>query len=195
MRWRTFDCRRVGSAGTMQTGRTQVNYIGTRKRKHSRKPDEQYALIESCSPGPFLELFARGERPGWAVWGNQADESYTPHWPNFRHQSRRHLDDLFVKQPGLGRLVRRRSAPPAHRRRRRSRRTIRSKSSVQASAKSTGSRERPTRCRILRTCLKQVAPGRLSTHQILGTNALAAFSLMIGKQFRFATVIGKIRAR
>jgi len=80
----------------LQPGRTQVNYIGTRKREHSRKPDEQYRLIESCSPGPFLELFARGERPGWVVWGNQADDGYVPDWPTYRHHSRRHLDDLFA---------------------------------------------------------------------------------------------------
>jgi len=88
------------NARTLQPGRTQVNYIGTRKREHSRKPDEQYELIESCSPGPFLELFARGERPGWAMWGNQADETYVPDWPTYRHHSRRHInrqvDDLFT---------------------------------------------------------------------------------------------------
>lgn len=83
------------NARTLQPGRTQVNYIGTRKREHSRKPDEQYELVESCSPGPFLELFARGERPGWAVWGNQADENYAPNWPTYKHHSGRHLDDLF----------------------------------------------------------------------------------------------------
>lgn len=86
------------NARTLQPGRTQVNYIGTRKREHSRKPDEQYALIESCSPGPFLELFARGERPGWTVWGKQADETYVPNWPTYRHHSRRHLDDLFATE-------------------------------------------------------------------------------------------------
>ena len=84
------------NARTLQPGRTQVNYIGTRKREHSRKPDEQYELIESCSPGPFLELFARGKRPGWAVWGNQADDRYIPDWPTYRHHSRRHLEDLFA---------------------------------------------------------------------------------------------------
>ena len=51
------------NARTLAPGRTQVNYIGTRKREHSRKPDEQYKLIEDCSPGPFLEMFARGVRP------------------------------------------------------------------------------------------------------------------------------------
>ena len=86
------------NARTLQPGRTQVNYIGTRKREHSRKPDEQYTLIESCSAGPFLELFARGERPGWAVWGKQADENYAPDWPTYRHHSRRSREDLFATE-------------------------------------------------------------------------------------------------
>lgn len=75
------------NARTLPPGRTQVNYLGTRKREHSRKPDEQYPLIESCSPGPYLELFARGARPGWTVWGNQADESYAPSWTTYAHNS------------------------------------------------------------------------------------------------------------
>lgn len=75
------------NARTLQPGRTQVNYIGTRKREHSRKPDEQYKLIEDCSPGPFLEMFARGARPEWEVWGNQADESYEPSWDTYAHNS------------------------------------------------------------------------------------------------------------
>ena len=60
-------------ARTLSAGRRQVNYLATRKREHSRKPDEQYALIESCSPGPYLELFARGSRPGWVCWGKEAE--------------------------------------------------------------------------------------------------------------------------
>jgi len=75
------------NARTLDPGRTQVNYLGTRKREHLRKPDEQYALIESCSPGPRLEMFARGARPGWSVWGNQADESYEPNWSTYAHNS------------------------------------------------------------------------------------------------------------
>lgn len=74
------------NARTLQPGRTQVNLIATRKREHSRKPDEQYALIESCSPGPYLELFARGARPGWVGWGDQA-EVYAPSWPTYAHNS------------------------------------------------------------------------------------------------------------
>jgi len=75
------------NARTEAPGRTQVNYIGTRKREHSRKPDEQYALIEACSKGPYLEMFARGTRPGWAVWGNQADDSYAPTWKTYAYNS------------------------------------------------------------------------------------------------------------
>ena len=75
------------NARTLEPGRTQVNYIGTRKREHSRKPDEQYPIIEGCSPGPRIELFARGTRPGWTVWGNQAAECYQPTWPTYRHNS------------------------------------------------------------------------------------------------------------
>jgi MT-A70 len=56
-------------ARTLAPGRRQVNYIASRKREHSRKPDELYPIIEACSPGPYLELFARGARPKWQAWG------------------------------------------------------------------------------------------------------------------------------
>lgn len=72
---------------TLPPGRSQVNVIGTRKREHSKKPDEQYDLIESCSWGPFLELFGRGLRPNWAVWGNQADDDYKPDWDTYAYNS------------------------------------------------------------------------------------------------------------
>jgi N6-adenosine-specific RNA methylase IME4 len=74
------------NARTLAPGRRQVNIIKTMKREHSRKPDEQYELIESCSPGPFLELFARGPRKGWSTWGNQADE-YKPTWKTYANHS------------------------------------------------------------------------------------------------------------
>ena len=67
-----------GSLRTLTPGRTQTNIISTRKREHSRKPDEQYKLVESCSPGPYLEMFARHHRPGWVQWGNEAPESEGP---------------------------------------------------------------------------------------------------------------------
>lgn len=67
-----------GSMRTLAPARSQVNMIETRKREHSRKPDEQYLLIESCSPGPYLEMFARYPQPGWVVWGDEADEGVVP---------------------------------------------------------------------------------------------------------------------
>ena len=76
------------NARTEAPGRSQVNYMSSRKREHSRKPDEQYDLIESCSKGPYLELFARGTRPGWTYWGNQADETYKPTWKTYAYNSR-----------------------------------------------------------------------------------------------------------
>jgi hypothetical protein len=52
--------------------------IETRKREHSRKPDEQYPLIEACSPGPYLEMFARYAQSGWVVWGDESQEEVVP---------------------------------------------------------------------------------------------------------------------
>jgi N6-adenosine-specific RNA methylase IME4 len=75
------------NARTLAPGRRQVNLLGTRKREHSRKPDEQYGIIEACSPGPFLEMFARGTRKGWTTWGNQANDAYLPSWPTYVNHS------------------------------------------------------------------------------------------------------------
>ncbi|MFC1578530.1 MT-A70 family methyltransferase [Thermodesulfobacteriota bacterium] len=71
---------------TLQPGRSQVNIIRVRKREHSRKPDELYDIIEACSPGPYLELFARGSRKGWATWGDEI-EDYKPDWPTYAYNS------------------------------------------------------------------------------------------------------------
>jgi N6-adenosine-specific RNA methylase IME4 len=67
-----------GSMRTLDPARRQVNMIETVKREHSRKPDEAYKLIEACSPGPYLEMFARYPREGWTVWGAEADEDVAP---------------------------------------------------------------------------------------------------------------------
>jgi N6-adenosine-specific RNA methylase IME4 len=70
------------NARTLEPGRRQVNFIGTRKREHSRKPDEIYPIIESCSPPPYLELFARADaqvglfpcrQRQWVRLGDEAD--------------------------------------------------------------------------------------------------------------------------
>ena len=75
------------NARTLRAGRTQVNLFGVRKREHSRKPDEQYRIIESCSHGPYVELFARGVQPNWTCWGHQASEQYHPTWKTYDYNS------------------------------------------------------------------------------------------------------------
>ena len=72
---------------TLDPGRSQVNLIRSMKREHSRKPDEFIDLIESCSSAPFLELFARGSRCGWDMWGNQATASYEPTWCTYANHT------------------------------------------------------------------------------------------------------------
>jgi N6-adenosine-specific RNA methylase IME4 len=74
------------NARTLQKGRSQPNIIATRKREHSRKPDEQYEIFESCSRGPYLELFSRGSRRDWTCWGNQV-EDYYPEWETYKNHS------------------------------------------------------------------------------------------------------------
>jgi N6-adenosine-specific RNA methylase IME4 len=90
------------NARTLAPGRSQVNMIQTRKREHSRKPDEQYDIIETCSPGPYIELFGRGVRKGWTTWGNQAVEGYGPTWDTYKHNSSttRHLTPSLPLLPG-----------------------------------------------------------------------------------------------
>jgi N6-adenosine-specific RNA methylase IME4 len=75
-----------GKLRTLPPGRSQVNVIRVAKREHSRKPDELYPIIESCSQGPYLELFARGGRRGWSQWGNEA-ERYELNWPTYKNNS------------------------------------------------------------------------------------------------------------
>lgn len=75
---------------TLQPGRSQVNLLRASKREHSRKPDEFIKLIENCSPGPYLELFARGRRENWDMWGNQATDSYEPTWATYSNHSTPH---------------------------------------------------------------------------------------------------------
>lgn len=62
-----------GRLRTLAPGRSQVNILTSRKREHSRKPEEVYDLIKRCSLGPYLELFARERTPGWTQWGNELD--------------------------------------------------------------------------------------------------------------------------
>lgn len=88
------------NARTLKPGRTQENMIVKQKREHSRKPDEQYNLIEACSPGPYLELFARGSRLKWECWGNQADD-YFPEWETYKNHSQKDRKDRIVVAPKI----------------------------------------------------------------------------------------------
>lgn len=92
---------------TLAPGRRQPNVMVSRKREHSRKPDELYEIVEACSPGPYLELFARARRPGWTVWGNEVG---TPRMPKHRGYSHNgHEVRVSVETP----LVRKTSARAA----------------------------------------------------------------------------------
>lgn len=86
-----------GRLRTLAPGRRQVNIIKSMKREHSRKPDELYDIIESCSPGPYLELFARGKRKNWRQWGNQV-EDYHPTWTTYSNHSQKQNVLDFAKE-------------------------------------------------------------------------------------------------
>ena len=73
---------------TLDPARSQVNLIRTQKREHSRKPDEIVSIIEQCSSPARIELFARGEREGWDMWGNQATADYEPTWNTYKNHTR-----------------------------------------------------------------------------------------------------------
>jgi len=53
--------------------KAQPSWLFAPLQEHSHKPEEQYAIIERCSPGPYLELFARRYTQGWDVWGNEVN--------------------------------------------------------------------------------------------------------------------------
>ena len=72
-----------GKMRTLAPGRRQTNIIVHRKREHSWKPPTLHDIIEDCSPGPHLELFARDRREGWQVWGDQVD-TYERERPRYR---------------------------------------------------------------------------------------------------------------
>jgi len=72
-----------GHLRTLAPGRRQVNIVISRKQEHSRKPDRIYPIIEACSPGPYLELFARERVKGWTQWGDEVDSYERPPYPAY----------------------------------------------------------------------------------------------------------------
>lgn len=87
-----------GSMRTLAPARRQVNMIETRKREHSRKPDEQYDLIESCSPGPYLEMFARQAMPGWTAWGDESGTDAQPRGKTHKGYAGGDIDVPFLEK-------------------------------------------------------------------------------------------------
>jgi N6-adenosine-specific RNA methylase IME4 len=62
--------------------RAQPTWLFAPLQDHSHKPEEQYAVIERISDGPYLELFARRRQPGWGAWGNEIDSDVSiPGYP------------------------------------------------------------------------------------------------------------------
>ncbi len=82
---------------TLAPARSQVNILRTIKREHSRKPDEMIPIIEACSQEPRIELFARGVRAGWEMWGNQANPGYEPTWNTYTNHTIAATDEKSSK--------------------------------------------------------------------------------------------------
>jgi N6-adenosine-specific RNA methylase IME4 len=91
-----FGTRGKTNTRTLAPARSQVNLLRTMKREHSRKPDEIFDIIESCSSAPYIELFARGVRENWVLWGNQADEDYEPTWATYKNNSSTEIHTSIV---------------------------------------------------------------------------------------------------
>ena len=79
---------------TLDPARSQVNLIRSIKREHSRKPDEIIPIIEACSLSPRIELFARGDRDNWDMWGNQANPDYEPTWNTYKNHTTKEVAGL-----------------------------------------------------------------------------------------------------
>lgn len=61
--------------GKLRVSGTYPTAFLWRRLPHSEKPKEFFDLVEKCSPGPYLELFARRERIGWDRWGNEVEST------------------------------------------------------------------------------------------------------------------------
>jgi len=72
--------------------KSQPNILIAPRQKHSQKPSEQFALIERCSPGKYLELFARRRHSAnWHVWGDEIDSDIViPDYPVPRYSKIAH---------------------------------------------------------------------------------------------------------
>ena len=77
--------------------KAQPNWLFAPLQDHSHKPEEQYAIMERCSPGPYLELFARRRQPGWDAWGNEIDSDIViPGYPVPKYSEKANIDSKEV---------------------------------------------------------------------------------------------------
>ena len=62
-----------GVSGSLPLKRKDVGtwFAAPRGQRHSEKPDAFYELVESCSPGPYLDVFSRRQRDEWVCWGGE----------------------------------------------------------------------------------------------------------------------------
>lgn len=65
---------RRGAEGRNPAQRCESTWFQWARGSHSAKPEAFLDLVETVSPGPYLELFARRQRLGWDTWGNEALE-------------------------------------------------------------------------------------------------------------------------
>jgi len=72
----------------------QPNWGFFPRQDHSHKPEEIYSIVRRCSPGPYLELFARRREPDFDAWGNEIDSDIdipgypVPSTPTTRNQQK-----------------------------------------------------------------------------------------------------------
>ena len=80
----------------------QMNWGFFPLQEHSHKPEEFHKIVERCSPGPYLELFARRRQPGWDIWGLEAPDGSNveipgypvPNSPNARKSSHKQYNEM-----------------------------------------------------------------------------------------------------
>lgn len=60
-----------GKLPTSRLAKSIGTTIYAPRAKHSQKPAKAYRLVEDSSPGPWLEVFSRTQRPGWFLFGDQ----------------------------------------------------------------------------------------------------------------------------
>lgn len=74
LRGQTEHCLMAIKGRPVVTLTNQTTVLIANRGRHSEKPAEFYALVESLCPGARLEIFARTRRDGWEVWGGEVPD-------------------------------------------------------------------------------------------------------------------------